>query len=68
MVSKETVNVWLKVIKEFMTHIVALMLIVPLVMLLYKSGMNSSIKVPELLISLGSAAVGYYLGRYVNTK
>ena len=65
MVGREKVD-WLKVVKELMTHIVSLLLIIPLVILLYKSSINQSIEIPELLISLGSGAVGYYLGRFTH--
>ena len=67
MVDKEKVEVWSKIIKEGMTHLISLALIIPLVILLYKSATDQMIKIPELLISLGSGAVGYYLGRFVHS-
>ena len=51
--------------KEIMTHIVAMIFIIPLVILLVWSSFNKIIEIPPLLISIGSGAVGFYLSRYI---
>jgi len=52
-------------LKEIMTHVVALLFILPLIALLVISAFNKDIQIPALLISLGSSAVGFYLSRYM---
>lgn len=61
MVSKEN----LQSLKEVMTHVVAMIFILPLVFLLVWSSFNKDIEIPTLLISIGSGAVGFYLSRYI---
>ncbi len=58
MVNHENV---LTIIKGYLTHLVALSLIALFAYLLFKSAFNPEIKIPEILTSLGSGAVGFYL-------
>lgn len=57
----------LKIIKGYLTHIVAMGLIGVFVVMLVISAFNKEITVPAILISLGSGAVGFYL-RDINTR
>lgn len=52
-------------VKEALTHVVAMLFILPLVALLVWSAFNHEVQIPPLLISLGSSAVGFYLSRFM---
>lgn len=57
----------IRVLKGYLTHVVAFLLIVPMVGLLVWSAFDKNVAVPTLLLSLGSGAVGYYLS-HINGK
>lgn len=62
---EETLPKWNFILKEIITHIVSLIFIGMLAILLYKKATNPAIEINPLLVSLSSAAFGYYLGRFI---
>jgi len=49
--------------KEIISHIVAVLLILQMIIFIGINAFNKSIKIPTLVISLGSGAVELYLSR-----
>lgn len=47
-------------LKAYLAHVVAFLVIIPFIILLCLSAFKE-IRIPEILISLGSGAIGYYL-------
>ncbi|MDP1728699.1 MAG: hypothetical protein Q8L27_00665 [archaeon] len=61
MVKKES----LKNAKEIITHFVAIILILQMIVFIWIGAFDKEFIVPAIAISLGSGAVGLYLSRYM---
>ena len=56
---------FLKITREIVTHIIALIIILPLSVLLFNNSQNPAVTVSPVLLSLASIVVGFYFGKYV---
>lgn len=55
----------LRIAREIVTHTLAIIIIAPFSILLYKQSQNpESVTISPLLISLASGVLTYYFGRY----
>jgi len=52
-------------IKEMITHAVAIILIINMMVFIWLESLNKVDMTPAIVISLGSGAVGLYLSRYI---
>ena len=62
------VDEWIKILRAIITHIIALIVIIPFIVILSKSSKDATITVSPLLLSISSIIIGYYFGRYVDRE